>query len=606
VTSFFLHVIIIWVICMLKEKLLLLPNKPGCYLMKDKNGVIIYVGKAKNLKNRVNSYFKSSHTGKTAVLVSNIHDFEYIITNSELEALLLEINLIKEHSPKYNILLKDDKSYPYIELTDEKVPRLLIVRPNKLRRKNVKLYGPYPNVTAARKTIELLNRLYPLRKCTSMPKKECLYYHIGECLGYCVNKIDESEIKKMTDEIVKFLKGDDSLILNKLDIEMNECINKINFEKAKELKELKEFINITLRSQLIDLNDNIDRDIFGYAVYKGYISIQVLFLRGGKLVQRDSSIYPIITDEIEDATLFISSFYDKNNIKPKEILIPDTLDDKLIRDVLNINVYKPQKGKKKELIEMANKNAFNSLKEKFELIKTSDEKALEACEELKQLLKIDAANKIEAFDNSHLFGTYSVSGMVTFTLGMPDKNNYRKYKITSEHHDDFHVMKEVIYRRYFRVLMDNLERPDLIIVDGGKAQITAATSVLSSLNLDIPVCGLVKNDKHRTSNILYNDKMYEVDRTSNLFHMLERIQDEVHNYAISYHKNIRSKGALSSILDNVSGIGEKRKRQLLKKYSSINKMKLASVDELSKILPKDVAYNLHEFLKGDDNENRNI
>ena len=587
---------------MLKEKLLLLPNKPGCYLMKDKNGVIIYVGKAKNLKNRVNSYFKSSHTGKTAVLVSNIVDFEYIITNSELEALLIEINLIKKHTPKYNVLLKDDKSYPYIELTNEKVPRLLIVRPNKLKNKNIKLYGPYPNVTAARKTIELLNRLYPLRKCSNMGKKECLYYHIGECLGYCVKKVNEDEIKKITDEITSFLKGNDDVVLKKIDEEMNKCIEKLNFEKASELKELKEFINITLRNQLIDLNDFIDRDIFGYAVYKGYLSIQVLFLRGGKLVGRKSSIYPIISDEIEELTLFISSFYDKNNIKPKEILVPDIIDEKLIKDILNVNVYKPVKGKKKELVNLSNKNALNSLKEKFELIKKSDENALNACNELKELLGISSANKIEAFDNSHLFGSYSVSGMITFTLGLPDKNNYRKYKIDIEHHDDFHVMKEVIYRRYYRVLMENLEKPDLIIVDGGKAQITAATTVLKDLNLNIPVCGLVKNDKHRTSDILYNDKLYEIDKTKNLFHMLERIQDEVHNFTIRYHRDIRSKGALASILDDVKGIGEKRKKELLKKYSNINKMKEATVDDLSKILPYDIAYNLHEFLKGEFNE----
>jgi len=584
---------------MLKEKLLLLPNKPGCYLMKDKNGVIIYVGKAKNLKNRVNSYFKSSHTGKTAVLVSNIVDFEYIITNSELEALLLEINLIKKHTPKYNVLLKDDKSYPYIELTNEKVPRLLIVRP---KNKNIKLYGPYPNVTAARKTIELLNRLYPLRKCSNMGKKECLYYHIGECLGYCVKKVNEDEIKKITDEITSFLKGNDDVVLKKIDEEMNKCIEKLNFEKASELKELKEFINITLRNQLIDLNDFIDRDIFGYAVYKGYLSIQVLFLRGGKLVGRKSSIYPIISDEIEELTLFISSFYDKNNIKPKEILVPDIIDEKLIKDILNVNVYKPVKGKKKELVNLSNKNALNSLKEKFELIKKSDENALNACNELKELLGISSANKIEAFDNSHLFGSYSVSGMITFTLGLPDKNNYRKYKIDIEHHDDFHVMKEVIYRRYYRVLMENLEKPDLIIVDGGKAQITAATTVLKDLNLNIPVCGLVKNDKHRTSDILYNDKLYEIDKTKNLFHMLERIQDEVHNFTIRYHRDIRSKGALASILDDIKGIGEKRKKELLKKYSNINKMKEATVDDLSKILPYDIAYNLHEFLKGEFNE----
>ena len=582
---------------MLKEKLLLLPNKPGCYLMKDKNGVIIYVGKAKNLKNRVNSYFKSSHTGKTKVLVSNIVDFEYIITNSELEALLLEINLIKEHNPKYNVLLKDDKSYPYIEITDEKVPRLLIVRPSKLRKKNHKLYGPYPNSTAAKKTIELLNRLYPLRKCKTMGKRECLYYHIGECLGYCCNKIDKQEIDSMVSEITRFLKGEDKIVLDKIDAMMESAISKLNFEKAKELNELKEFVNVTLRKQLIDLNDNIDRDIFGYAVYKGYISIQVLFLRGGKLIERNSSIYPIITDEIEDLTLFISSFYDKNNIKPKEILIPDIIDDALIKDVLNINVIKPVKGKKKELVEMANKNALNTLKEKFELVKANDENALNACCELKDLLGISSANRIETFDNSHLFGTYTVSGMVVFTLGIPDKNNYRKYKILSDAKDDYHLMKEVIYRRYFRVLMDNLERPDLIIVDGGKAQINAAEEVLNSLNLDIPVCGLIKSEHHKTSSLLYNEKIYDIDKTSNLFHMLERLQDEVHNYTISYHKNIRSKGALSSVLDNVPGIGEVRKRELLKKFPSVTKMKEASVSDLEVVLPSDVAKNLYEFLK---------
>ena len=582
---------------MLKEKLLLLPNKPGCYLMKDKNGVIIYVGKAKNLKNRVNSYFKSSHTGKTKVLVSNIVDFEYIITNSELEALLLEINLIKEHNPKYNVLLKDDKSYPYIEITDEKVPRLLMVRPSKLRKKNHKLYGPYPNSTAAKKTIELLNRLYPLRKCKTMGKRECLYYHIGECLGYCCNKIDKQEIDSMVSEITRFLKGEDKIVLDKIDAMMESAISKLNFEKAKELNELKEFVNVTLRKQLIDLNDNIDRDIFGYAVYKGYIGIQVLFLRGGKLIERNSSIYPIITDEVEDLTLFISSFYDKNNIKPKEILIPDIIDDALIKDVLNINVIKPVKGKKKELVEMANKNALNTLKEKFELVKANDENALNACCELKDLLGISSANRIETFDNSHLFGTYTVSGMVVFTLGIPDKNNYRKYKILSDAKDDYHLMKEVIYRRYFRVLMDNLERPDLIIVDGGKAQINAAEEVLNSLNLDIPVCGLIKNEHHKTSSLLYNEKIYDIDKTSNLFHMLERLQDEVHNYTISYHKNIRSKGALSSVLDNVPGIGEVRKRELLKKFPSVTKMKEASVSDLEVVLPSDVAKNLYEFLK---------
>lgn len=564
--------------------------------MKDKSGVIIYVGKAKNLKNRVSSYFNVKHTGKTEILVSNIVDFEYIITNSDLEALLLEINLIKKYDPKYNILLKDDKSYPYIEITSERVPRLLIVRPSSKKKKG-KLFGPYPNVYAARKTIEILNRIYPLRKCSTYDKKVCLYYHIGECLGYCVNNVDKNVIDNMISEISKFLNGNHSIVTDKLTKEMEDASSKLNFEKAKEMKDALEYINITLRSQKIDLNDNIDRDIFGYSTYKGYMCVQVLFLRGGKLVQRDSSIYPIMSDEIEELTYFISTFYDKFNIKPKEILVPDLVDKSIISNVLNTDVITPIRGKKKQLLDMACNNAKKSLEDKFEIINRDDESRMQALEELKSLLKLDSVNRIEAFDNSHLFGTFSVSGMVVFTLGRPDKNEYRKYKITCDANDDYHIMKEVIYRRYFRVLMDTLERPNLIIVDGGKPQIKAALETLNDLNIDIPVCGLVKNDKHRTSGIIYNNEIINIEKTSYLFHLLENIQDEVHNFTIRYHKDIRSKGALESVLDNIAGIGEKRKKILLKKYSNINKMKEASIEELSEILPKDIAENFHEYWK---------
>lgn len=588
---------------MIKEKLSLLPNKPGCYLMKDKNGVIIYVGKAKNLKNRVSSYFNNRHTGKTEVLVSNIIDFEYIITNSDLEALLLEINLIKKYDPKYNILLRDDKSYPYIQITNDKSPRLLIVRPSNKKVNKGKLFGPYPNVFAARKTIELLNRIYPLRKCSTYQKKVCLYYHIGECLGYCVNNVEKQQLDEMISDITKFLNGNHSIVTEKVKKEMEESSNKLNFEKAKEMKEALDYISITLRSQKIDLNDNIDRDIFGYYVNKGYICVQVLFLRGGKLVERNSSIYPVISDEVEDLTYFISTFYDKYNIKPKEILVPNIIDTKLISEVLNINVLTPIRGKKKQLIDMACNNAKNSLSEKFEIINRNDKSVMQSLEELKSLLQLESVNRIEAFDNSHLFGTFSVSGMVVFTLGKPDKNEYRKYKITSDKVDDYNIMKEVIYRRYFKVLMENLERPDLIIVDGGKPQIKATTEVLNDLNINIPICGLVKNDKHKTSELLYNNQLVKIEHTTNLFHLLERIQDEVHNFTISYHKNIRSKGALESVLDNISGIGEKRKKDLLKKYSNIDKMKEASIEDLNSILPTDIAKNFHEYLnKGDVNE----
>ena len=581
---------------MIREKITLLPNKPGCYLMKDKNGIIIYVGKAKNLKNRVSSYFNGKHFGKTLVLVSNIHDFEYIITNSDLEALLLEINLIKKYDPKYNVLLKDDKSYPYIEITNESVPRLLIVRPSS-KKKTGKLFGPYPNVYAARKTIELLNRIYPTRKCSTHNKKVCLYYHIGECLGYCVKKTDKNIIDKMINDIIKFLNGNHSIVTEKLRNEMLEASKQLNFEKAKELKEYLDYIDITLRNQKIDLNDNINRDIFGYYVYKEYICVQVLFLRGGKLVERDFSIYQIINDEVEELTYFISSFYEKYNIKPKEILVPNLVDTKLISEVLGIKVLTPFRGKKKQLLDMACNNAKNALKEKFEMIYKSDNNRMQAINELSKLLKIDKLDRIEAFDNSHLFGKYSVSGMVVFTLGKPDKKEYRKYKITSDKNDDYNIMKEVIYRRYFKVLMENLERPDLIIVDGGKPQIKAALETLDSLNINIPVCGLVKNDKHRTNGIIFNNEEKAINKTSNLFYLLENIQNEVHKFTINYHKNIRSKGAFCSILDNISGIGEKRRKLLLKRYSNINKMKEASVEELSEILPIEIAKNFYEYLR---------
>jgi len=582
----------------LKNKLLLLPQLPGCYLMKNKDGIIIYVGKAKKLKNRVNSYFRGKHYGKTAKLVSEIVDFEYIVVNSEIESLILEINLIKKYDPKYNILLRDDKTYPYIELTDTKVPTLRVVRNINRKKKAKHLYGPYPNVTAARNTVNLLNRIYPLRKCNTYEKRPCLYFHIGECLGYCANKIEDNKILEMKNEIIKFLNGDHTIVTKKLKEKMEYESSLLHFEKALEYKELLDYINITLTNQEVELKDNVDRDIFGYYLDKGYLSIQVFFIRGSKIVERKSKIFDIVDDVEEEITRYIARFYNNLN-KPKEILVPNIVDDKLLSEYLDINVKKPIKGEKLKLVNNACENAKIMLNEKFELIKKDEEKTVLANEELKEMLKLERLSRIEIFDNAHLFGTYNVSGMVVFIDGRPSKNNYRKFKISIDTNDDYGTMREVLYRRYFRVLKDNLERPDLIIVDGGIGQINVARSVINSLNLNIPVVGLKKDDKHTTESLLAFEPIEEVkiDKKSNLFYMLERMQDEVHEFTINYHKQIRSKGSLSSILDNVEGIGEKRKKELLKKYKTINKMKEASIEELENILPRGVAVNLLEFLK---------
>ena len=585
---------------MIDKKLSLVPHQPGCYLMKNIDGNIIYVGKSKNLKNRLSSYFKASHTGKTAMLVRDIYDFEYILTNSELEALLLEINLIKKYNPKYNILLRDDKSYPYIELTNEKIPRLVIVRnPNIKKNKTHKLFGPYPNVTAARETVELLNRIYPLRKCKNMPKKECLYYHIKQCLGYCIKEIDENIINDMRSEIISFLNGNHEIVSNKIIEKMNFYSDKMLYEKAKEYKEMLDYINITLEKQKVELDDNINRDVIGYYTDGFYISIQILFIRGGKLLGGKKEIFTIVASLEEDITSYISNFYDKHKIMPKEILIPEILDSDLLSSAFNTNFYIPQKGKKKKILNLAFENAKNYFDEQLTLVKQNDEKREKSLEELKNILNLNSVNRIELFDNSNLFGTFNVSGMVVFIDGKAAKNEYRKFKITNDVNDDYGTMKEVLYRRYFRVLKDNLPKPDLIIVDGGLGQLNIARDIIGSLNLNIATAGLKKDDKHSTACLIGLDPIREIpiDKKSDLFLLLTRMQDEVHNYTISYHKQIRSKGALTSILDNIDGVGEKRKKLLLKKYKSITKMKEATLEELEEILPDKVAINIYEFLK---------
>ena len=590
---------------MIEEKLTLVPHKPGCYLMKDKNGIIIYVGKSKNLKNRLTSYFKQNHTGKTAMLVRDIYDFEYIITSSELEALLLEINLIKKHDPKYNILLRDDKTYPYIEVTNDKVFRLIVVRnPNLKKNRNTKLFGPYPNVTAARRVVDMINRIYPLRKCRNYEKKVCLYYHIGECLGYCVKDIDNEVLSNMKQEIISFLNGNNTYITKKLENLMQTYSSKLQFEKAKEYKELLDYINITLEKQKVELDDNLNRDIIGYYEKNNYLSIAILFIRGGKLLDHKSDIYPMIDSKEEEITTYISKFYDKHKIKPNEVIVPDFINTELLNKAFDINFFIPQKGKKKKMLSLACENAKNYYNEQITLISRNELILEESLEELKEKLKLNKLNRIELFDNAHLFGSFNVSGMVVFVDGKERKNEYRKYKITNDKNDDYGTMREVIYRRYFRVLKDKLEKPDLIIVDGGTGQVNVAREVINELNLNIPVAGLKKDDKHNTSILIGLDPLQEIiiDKKSNLFLLLTKMQNEVHNFTINYHRQIRSKGSLTSILDNIEGIGTVRKKKLLKKYHTFSKIKEAPIEELIEILPESTIIELKNILSEIENK----
>ena len=588
---------------MVLDKLKLVPHKPGCYLMKNKDGVIIYVGKAKDLKNRLNSYFHSSHTGKTARLVSEIADFDYIVVSSETESLILEINLIKKHDPKYNILLRDDKSYPYIELTTDKVPRLLIVRNVHKKKKKTRLFGPYPNVYAARKVVNLLNRLYPLRKCNTYQKRPCLYYHIGQCLGYCSNNVPKEKIEEMEKDIVSFLKGNNEIVTEKLKSEIKKESETLHFEKALELKNLLDDINVILVKQKIEVNDNIDRDIFGYYSDGNYLSVFVFFVRGSKIAGHHHQIIPLIDDEGEELTRYIAKFYDKALI-PKEVLVPSITDDELLSDYFKVKVKIPEKGVKKKLVDMASDNAKKQLEDEYELVLKNEEKTVKANEELKEVLGLDKLDRIELFDNAHLFGTYNVSGMVVFIDGSPAKNEYRKFKISVDKNDDYGTMREVIYRRYFRVLKDNLVKPDLIIVDGGMGQMNVAKEVLDSLGMNINLVGLKKDDKHSTNALVTFDGEIPIEKRSNLFHYLERMQDEVHNFTINYHKQIRSKGLYASILDDIPGIGTERKKELLKKYKTVENMHKQSVEELSSILPHKVAIELKDILENikDDKE----
>ncbi len=583
---------------MLKDKLKLVPHLPGSYQMKNKDGVVIYVGKAKDLYKRVNSYFNRPQTGKTAKMVREVADFSYIVASSELEAFLLEFNLIKQYDPKYNVLLKDDKSYPYIEYISKPYPRLKVSRYLNIRKKDKKmLFGPYPNAYAARRIVSLINRLYPLKKCEVMPKKVCLYYHIGECLGYCEKKVDLSALEAMEKDILSFLRGNGDVLREKILAKINTYSEQLNFEMALELKKELNYINVILDKQKMELHDYINRDIVGFYFDKGYLSIQIFFLRNGRMVGGHTDIFPIISEYNDELDTYLMSFYAKHEV-PKEILVPDSVNCPILSELVATTFTIPKKGKKKKLVDMASKNAQINLENELEIVLKSEEKTEKANEELKSLLNLDKLDRIDLFDNSNLFGSFTVSCMVVFKNGQPAKKEYRKYKISLEKNDDYHTMQEVIYRRYYRALVDKTELPDLIIVDGGINQINACLEVLNSLGLNIRVCGLKKNDKHRTNDLIDSQgyATINLDKTSKVFHYLTRMQDEVHRYTISYHRLIRSKGAIASVLDNIEGIGAKRKKELIKKFGSIAKIKEASKEELTEILPENIAIRLQEYL----------
>lgn len=585
---------------LIKSKLELLPTSPGCYIHKDKNGTIIYVGKAKNLRNRVRSYFRGSHDTKTEALVSEIVDFEFIVTESNIEALLLEINLIKENKPKYNIMLKDDKSYPFIKITNERYPRLIITR--QVKKDGGLYFGPYPDVGAANEIKRLLDRIFPFRKCTNPPSKVCFYYHIGQCMAHTVCHKDEAYFKAMAQEVSDFLKGQDDKIIDDLKEKMNVAAQSMEFERAAEYRDLIQAIGTLRTKQRVMAKDLQNRDVFGYYVDKGWMCVQVFFVRQGKLIERDVNLFPYYNDPDEDFLTYVGQFYqEKSHLIPNEILIPQDIDEEAIKALVDTKVLKPQRGEKKQLVNLAIKNARVSLEQKFNLLEKSVEKTQGAIENLGRLLQIPTPVRIESFDNSNIVGTSPVSAMVVFVNGKPSKKDYRKYKIkTVVGPDDYASMREVIRRRYGRVQRDGLTPPDLIVIDGGQGQVNIAKQVIQEeLGLDIPIAGLQKNDKHQTHELLFGDplEVVELSRNSQEFFLLQRIQDEVHRFAITFHRQLRSKNSFSSQLDGIEGLGPKRKQNLMKYFKSLTKIKEASVDEIVAVgIPRAVAEAVHHHL----------
>ncbi|PZE21326.1 excinuclease ABC subunit UvrC [Paenibacillus xerothermodurans] len=681
----------------IRNKLALLPEQPGCYLMKNKDDIVIYVGKAKVLRNRVRSYFTGSHSAKTQALVNEIADFEYIVTTSNVEALILECNLIKKYNPRYNVLLKDDKSFPYIKITNEKHPRLEVTR--RVVKDKAKYFGPYPNAFAAQQTKKLLDRLYPLRKCKTMPERVCLYYHLGQCLAPCEYNVEQETYEQMVLEITRFLNGGHDEIKQDLTRKMEEASEELNFERAKELRDQIVHIDAVMQKQNITTLDAVDRDVFGFAVDKGWMCVQILYMRQGKLIERHASMFPFYGDPYEDFISFVTQYYSENPALPKEIFLPadaeelpsadlasvpnaaatadhdaapveaqsgvddserqnralaaaatGAMDDgqrdeqqdvphihaqaaldsdatgdhntsaaaadtgsiktdvkEALESWLKVKVHIPRRGAKKSMVAMACDNARVGLEEKFRLIERDESRTVKAVENLGEWLGTGMIHRIEAFDNSNIQGSDPVSAMVVFTDGKPDRKEYRKYKIrTVQGPDDYETMREVVRRRYERVLKEGLQLPDLIVIDGGRGQISAATDVLENeLGLYIPVCGLVKDAKHKTSQLMIGDppEVVPLARDSQEFYLLQRIQDEVHRFAITFHRETRAKSMIVSQLDSIPGVGEKRRKALLKHFGSLKKIKEAAIEDFRPLgIGEKLAARIMRALHGEPDE----
>jgi len=594
----------------LEHKLALLPDMPGCYLMKNINGKIIYVGKAKNLKNRVRSYFKSSHEGKTAKLVSEIVDFETIVTSTDKEAFLLEITLIQKHRPYFNIKLKQGNGgYPYIKITNERDPQIKIV--NSLSKDGAYYYGPYPNVYAADETVNFLQKVYPLRRCNGYQGRPCLYYHMGQCLGPCFRDVPKEEYDKQIKKIKSFLSGNVDSAKKLLTQRMQTAAEQMEYERAAEIRDQIKYIEITVEKQKIISNDNTPRDIFNYYMDKGWLSIQVFFIRQSRLMKREKRLFPIINDPDEEMVSFIAQFYQqKNQILPKEILVPSSLPTDVISNVVeNVPVRTPQRGQKRDLLDMAGTNAKLVLEEKFRLLELDESKTTGAMNELTDAMGIAPGHRIEAFDHSHIQGADIVSAMVVFDDGQPNKNLYRKYKSkTVDHADEAASTREVIRRRYTRVLKEHGDMPDLILMDGGEIQMNAAKDVLvNELGLNIPVGGMVKNDHHQTADLLFGnaDTPLHLDPKSQGFYLLQRIQDEVHRFAITFHRKVHTKNTLTSRLDAISGVGPKTRNKLLRKFGSLKKISDASEQDIrdlgiSETVAKTIKFSLGKITKPDE------
>ena len=568
----------------LEHKLALLPDKPGCYIMKNINGQIIYVGKAKNLKNRVRSYFKSSHTGKVAAMVAEVADFETIITSTNKESFLLEITLIQKHQPYFNIKLKQGTGYPYIKITNERDPQIMIT--GQIKKDGAYYFGPYPNVYAAEETVHFIQKVFPLRRCNGYQGRPCLYYHLGQCLGACFKTVPEEKYERQIKRIKSFLNGNTGQVKRHLTKRMEAAAAKMEYERAAEIRDQIHYIEVTVEKQKIISSDETPRDLFNYYMDKGWLSIQVFFIRQARLMKREKRLFPIVDTAVEEMTSFILQFYHRrNNILPREILLPAGLPNKEISEILGVPVRTPQRGEKADLMSMAKENAQLSLSEKFRLLELDKSKTTGAMKEITDALGLPLGHKIEAFDHSHIQGADPVSAMVVFIDGEPAKKLYRKYKLKTviNHADETASTKEVIRRRYSRLLKENQPMPDMIFMDGREIHMNAVKDVLENeLDLSILVVGMVKNDKHQTADLLFGDHNEHVDLNprSQAFYLVQRIQDEVHRFAITFHHKVHTKHSLSSRLDEIKGVGPRTRNKLMKNFGSLSKIAAASVDDI--------------------------